>query len=79
MIEQLQEGIATEINARLLDKTIEILVEGKKQGKWQGRSRQGKLVFFSDSGDYLGQLVNIKIDKTSPWSLQGKIESSSMN
>jgi hypothetical protein len=25
--------------------------------------------------DYYGQLVKIKIEKTSPWSLQGKIES----
>ena len=79
MIEQLQESIAADINARLLDRTVEILVEGKKEGKWQGRSRGGKLAFFSDSGDYLGQLVNIRIEKTSPWSLQGKIESSSMN
>jgi tRNA-2-methylthio-N6-dimethylallyladenosine synthase len=73
MIEQLQEGISAEINERLLDKTVEILVEGKKGDKWQGRTRSGKLVFFSDHGDYLGQLVNIKIGKTSPWSLQGKI------
>ncbi|MFC2072600.1 tRNA (N6-isopentenyl adenosine(37)-C2)-methylthiotransferase MiaB [Chloroflexota bacterium] len=73
MIEQLQEGIAAEINAWLLDKVAEILVEGKKQSKWQGRTRSGKLVFFSDQGDYLGQLVNIKIEKTSPWSLQGKV------
>jgi len=76
MIEQLQEGIATEINARLMDKTVEILVEGKKQGKWQGRTRSDKLVFSGDHGDHLGQLVNIKVEKTSPWSLRGKIISS---
>jgi len=72
-IEQLQEGIATEINARLLGKTVEVLVEGRKKGKWQGRTRTGKLVFFSDNGDYLGQLVKIRIEKTSPWSLQGRV------
>ena len=76
-IEQLQENIATEINAQLLGRTVEVLVEGKKKGKWQGRTRSGKLVFFSDNGDYLGQLMKIRIDKTSPWSLQGKVESSS--
>ncbi|MDI6815522.1 MAG: tRNA (N6-isopentenyl adenosine(37)-C2)-methylthiotransferase MiaB, partial [Dehalococcoidales bacterium] len=68
-IEQLQENIATEINAQLLGKTVEVLVEGKKKGKWQGRTRSGKLVFFSDNGDRLGQLVKIRIEKTSPWSL----------
>ncbi len=79
IIEQLQEGIAAEINAQLLDKTVEVLVEGKQKGKWQGRTRSGKLVFFSDNGDYMGQLVNIRIEKTSPWSLQGKIELSGIN
>ena len=72
-IEQLQEKIATEINRQLLGKTVEVLVEGKKKGKWQGRTRTGKLVFFSDSNDCLGQLVNIRIDKTSPWSLKGEL------
>jgi len=74
IIEQLQEGIATEINARLMGQTVEILVEGKTKGKWRGRTRSDKLVFFSDTGDHLGQLANIRIEKTSPWSLQGKLE-----
>ena len=72
-IEQLQEKIATEINRQLLGKTVEVLVEGKKKGKWQGRTRTGKLVFFKDTKDCLGQLVNIRIDKTSPWSLKGEL------
>ena len=79
MVEQLQESIATEINARLLGRTVEILVEGKNKGKWQGRTRSGKLVFFGDNGDYTGQLVNVRIEKTGPWSLQGRIESNNTN
>jgi tRNA-2-methylthio-N6-dimethylallyladenosine synthase len=74
IIEQLQEGIATQINTRLMSQTVEILVEDKTKGKWRGRTRSDKLVFFSDSGDHLGQLANIRIEKTSPWSLQGKLE-----
>jgi tRNA-2-methylthio-N6-dimethylallyladenosine synthase len=72
--EKLQQEIQTEINARLLGKTVEILVEGRQKGKWHGRTRTDKLVFFSSADDYTGQLVKIKIEKTSPWSLQGKIE-----
>jgi tRNA-2-methylthio-N6-dimethylallyladenosine synthase len=70
-IEELQEGIAAEINRRLLGQTIEILVEGRKGGRWWGRTRTDKLVFFGDEADHLGQLVEVKIEKTSPWSLQG--------
>jgi len=72
-IERLQERIATEINAQLLDKTVEILVEGKVKDKWQGRTRSDKLVFFNDDSDCMGQLINIRINKTSPWSLQGNV------
>ena len=75
-IEELQERISGEINSRLLGRSIEILVEGMVRGKWQGRTRSGKLVFFSCPDEYVGQLVNIRIDKTSPWSLQGKLEPS---
>jgi len=72
-IEKLQERIATEINAKLLGKTVEVLVDGRNKGKWQGRTRSAKLVFFSDKNDYFGKLVNVTIEKTSPWSLQGEI------
>jgi tRNA-2-methylthio-N6-dimethylallyladenosine synthase len=70
-VEELQGEIASEINARLLGHNMEVLAEGKKKGKWYGRTRTDKLVFFEDEGDWLGQLVNIEVKKTSPWALQG--------
>jgi tRNA-2-methylthio-N6-dimethylallyladenosine synthase len=73
-IENLQEGIAAEINAQLLGKTVEVLIEGERKGKWYGRTRSGKLVFCSNRNDCLGQLMKIRIEKTSPWSLQGRVE-----
>jgi tRNA-2-methylthio-N6-dimethylallyladenosine synthase len=73
LVEKLQENIATEINANLLGKTVEVLVENRKGDKWQGRSRSGKLVFFTSGDNLLGRLVPLRINKTSPWSLQGKI------
>ena len=73
-IEELQEAISSEINARLLGQTIEILVECRNKGRWQGRSRTGKLVFFDSEADYLGELVDVEIQKTSPWSLQGLVK-----
>ncbi len=78
-IEKLQESIAGEINAQLLDQTVEVLVEGRKKGKWQGRTQSGKLVFFNDNGNYLGQLVKVRINRTSPWALQGKVKANSIN
>jgi tRNA-2-methylthio-N6-dimethylallyladenosine synthase len=73
-VEQLQEGIAGENNTRLLGKTVEVLVEGEKGGKWTGRTRTDKLVFFRDSGAGPGVQRKIRIERTGPWSLQGKVE-----
>jgi tRNA A37 methylthiotransferase MiaB len=53
---------------------VEVLVEGCKQGKWFGRTRSNKLVFFGDAGDWLGRLARVQLEKTSPWSLGGKVK-----
>ena len=73
-IERLQEKIASGINARLKGKIVEVLVEGEKKGRWWGRSRGDKLVFFNDSRDCRGKLIRVRVEKTSPWSLQGRVE-----
>jgi len=71
-IERLQEDIATGIGADFLGKTVEVLVEGKKGDRWQGRTRTDRLVFFDSDDDCRGQLMAIRIGHTSPWSLQGE-------
>jgi len=73
-VERLQERIADEINARLQNKVVEVLVEEERRGKWQSRTRSGKLVFFGGSNDCRGKLMKIRVEKTSPWSLQGRVE-----
>ena len=72
-LEQLQEKILAEINAELVGSQEEILVEGQLRGKWQGRTRSNKLVYFEHQDDYLGQLVNVIITQSTPWSLQGNL------
>ena len=74
-LDQLQESILTEINSAMVGQEVEILVEGRRKGKWQGRTRSNKLVFFQSEGDYLGELVNLNIHRASPWSLQGELVS----
>jgi tRNA-2-methylthio-N6-dimethylallyladenosine synthase len=71
VLEALHERVSTEINRRYLDQTVEVLVESNHKGKWRGRARTNKLVFFEDPADRHGHLVNVKITKTGPWSMQG--------
>jgi len=73
-IEELQAAIASEINSQLQGREVEVLVEGRKGGKWFGRTRSNKLVFFEDAGGWLGQLARVQIGKTSPWSLGGEVK-----
>jgi tRNA-2-methylthio-N6-dimethylallyladenosine synthase len=72
LIEELQQQIATEINRKLLKSATEVLVEGKHKGKWRGRTRTNKLVFFEGAGNWRGKLVSVEITWTGPWSMQGK-------
>ena len=72
-VELLQETIATEINAAIMGESVEVLVEGKYKDRWFGRTRGNKLVYFDGQSDFTGALLNVIVDKTSPWSLQGKV------
>ncbi len=78
-LETLQESILTEINSRYMDETVQVLAENRKRGSWTGRTRGNKLVYFdtitsigcSADADLTGQLVDVKITRTGPWSLAG--------
>ena len=70
-LEEVQKRILTRRNSHLLGETMDVLVDGHNKGKWQGRTRQDKLVFFEDGDDRLGELMEVKITGTGPWSLQG--------
>jgi tRNA-2-methylthio-N6-dimethylallyladenosine synthase len=70
-IEQLQKQIAGEINSNLMGTIVEVLVEGQEKGRWFGRTRTDKLMFFHHNENCQSQMVKIKISRTSPWSLSG--------
>ena len=72
LLEDLQTQVVGEINARSLGRSVEVLVEEERKGKWKGRTRTNKLVFFESDGDRRGQTVPVEITWTGPWSLQGR-------
>jgi tRNA-2-methylthio-N6-dimethylallyladenosine synthase len=71
-IEDLQERVCTEINAKRLGQTLEVLVDNQAKGRWSGRSRGNTLVHFADDRQLEGKLVDVKITRTSPWYLIGE-------
>jgi tRNA-2-methylthio-N6-dimethylallyladenosine synthase len=72
-LDELQAQIVGEINAELLHQHVEILVEGRRKGRWWGRTRSDKLVFFDDARDWRGQTVPVHVTWTGPWSLVGEV------
>jgi len=70
-LEELQANISSKINAQHLGQEVEILVEEKQRGRWKGRTRTNKLVFFDSPEDMHGKLVKVNIQWTGPWSMRG--------
>jgi tRNA-2-methylthio-N6-dimethylallyladenosine synthase len=76
VVNDLQEAIVDDINRHLLGQRVEVLVEEEHKGKWKGRTRTNKLVFFtprSAGEDWRGKLVDVEITWTGPWSMQGEL------
>ena len=69
-VERLEARVSAEINARLLDTEQDVLVESRRETRWSGRNRLGKLVHF-DGDAAPGEMVRVRIDRTTAWSLQG--------
>ncbi len=74
LLDALQENISREINARLVEQTVSVLVENKHKDKWRGRTATNKLVFFADGErDWTGQIVDVTIVESAAWSMQGEV------
>jgi tRNA-2-methylthio-N6-dimethylallyladenosine synthase len=72
LLEEQQEHIATQIAARYLSETVEVLFEEKVKGRWKGRTTTNKLVFIEDEADLTGRVLNVRITWAGPWSMQGE-------
>ncbi|HLB23211.1 MAG TPA: TRAM domain-containing protein, partial [Dehalococcoidia bacterium] len=69
-IEQLEARVSFEINQRFLDSVQQVLVENRREERWSGRNRLGKLVHFEGAAQ-IGELVEVRIERATAWSLQG--------
>jgi len=73
LLEELQAGIAAEINARYLGQEVEVLFEEKIKGRWKGRTPTNKLVFVETDEDLRGRVVPVTITWAGPWSMQASL------
>jgi len=73
LLEELQEQIVAEINARYLGETVEVLFEEKVKNRWKGRTPTNKLVFVESESDLRGKMLPVSVTWTGPWSMQANL------
>ena len=57
-------------NKKYIGKTLEVLIDGSKDGVYHGRTRNNKVVHLNDGKKYdIGQFVDVKIEEASTWCL----------
>ncbi len=72
-LEDLQEQIASQINDTYFGQRSEVLFEEQVRGRWRGRTQTNKLVFVESEEDLSGQIRNVLITWTGPWSMQASL------
>jgi tRNA-2-methylthio-N6-dimethylallyladenosine synthase len=72
-LEDLQEQVLGEINARYLGQTTPVLFEEKVKQRWKGRTPTNKLVFAESQENLRGQVREAHITWTGPWSMIGAL------
>lgn len=73
----LQKDISTKINKKLEGEILEVMVDKKSkkhiENQFSGRTGTNKTVVFTSKQNLLGELVKVKIIKSSPWTLYGEL------
>jgi tRNA-2-methylthio-N6-dimethylallyladenosine synthase len=72
-----QNQIASEINAALVGTTVDVLIEKvstKSADEWMGRTDNNKYVVFPKAGGAIGDMVRVKVHKTNSATLIGTIQ-----
>ena len=73
MLENLQKEIAASIHASYLGKTVPVLFENQKKGRWFGRTPTNKLTFVETEQNLRGQIHDVEITWTGPFSMRGDL------
>ncbi|HXH20748.1 MAG TPA: tRNA (N6-isopentenyl adenosine(37)-C2)-methylthiotransferase MiaB [Dehalococcoidia bacterium] len=69
-VEELEREISASINRRYEGREEDVLVEGRRDSLWYGRTRSNKLLHFAGEAA-VGDIVRVRVERSSAWSLQG--------
>ena len=72
-LEDLQKQVVGEINQKFLGQIQPVLFEGKSKERWRGRTPTNRLVFVENNENLIGQIRDVRVNWTGPWSLLGDL------
>ena len=72
LLEALQKEILDRKNQHYRGQCVNVLVEKREGDRLYGRTPQGKAVYFDDDRDMRGQLVDVRVDWTGPFTMIGR-------
>ena len=75
IVEAVQKDIALKKNSKLVNATVDVLVEKEENGRCSGRTQNNQLVHFNGN-QVIGKIVKVKIFEISRWSLKGVMSNS---
>lgn len=74
ILTEILKKTALEKNKKMIDKTIQVLIEKKKDKYHLGKTRNFKNVKIkTNKQNLIGKFVNVKINKATEWNLKGQI------
>src|SRR5438045_5984891 len=68
------DASAQRINARLVGRHLEVLCEGPSRtnrSRLMGRTRTNKIVLFEGSEEFVGAIVDVRVERATGFSLYG--------
>ena len=73
-LNKILEKTALKNNKKLINKTLDVLVEKKTKDYLLGKTRSYKTIKFKGDKNLIGKFIKIKVNKVSSWGLQGVIK-----
>ncbi len=73
-IQKLMEQITYRKNQKYVGKTVSVLIDKKIKNVYEGNSTEMKRVQFAGTGNYVGKIVDVIIERAGIWMLYGKIK-----
>jgi len=72
-LEDLQKFVVGKINEQFYGQIQPVLFETWAKNKWRGRTPTNRIVFVESEQNLVGELRDVNITWTGPWSLQGEL------